>query len=169
MITQKLLQEILSYDPETGIFRWRSPVSNRVRAGEIAGSPIGKGYWNVQINRKLYKSHRLAWLYVNGEWPIGYIDHINRDKADNRICNLRMVNKSENMANAGLRASNTSGLRGVTFSRRRGKWMAQIMHRGKHYHLGYFDNISDAGAAYQARFDQLFPEISASMENAKNG
>jgi len=88
---------LLTYDPYTGLFTWLvDAYSNKVK-GKIAGS-IKEGYINISIDRKLYRAHRLAWLYVNGVFP-SEIDHINRVKSDNRICNLREVSRSENCQN----------------------------------------------------------------------
>jgi hypothetical protein len=96
-MTQKKLKKIVKYDPETGIF-------TKIKDGSICGyNPTCKGYGRIYINRLGYYSHRLAWLYVYGEWPKQQIDHINRIRNDNRICNLRDVSPAENMANGGIK------------------------------------------------------------------
>lgn len=117
-LTAERLRELLSYDPETGIFR-RVATRRQVKSGDIAGSDDGKGYWRIRVNGEKHRAHRLAWLYVNGAWPIDQLDHINGDKLDNRICNLREATNSENQQNRSLPKSNTSGRLGVHFDKQK--------------------------------------------------
>ena len=145
-ITQERLKELLHYDPETGVFTWLVRLSNRGLVGSHAGSLVA-GYIDIGISSKSYRAHRLAWLYVNGEWPEDALDHINGDTADNRIKNLRETNKSENGQNVcEARINNQSGFLGV--SPKRGKWRATIMVDGKQTHLGSFDTPELAADAY---------------------
>jgi hypothetical protein len=125
MITQQRLREIYEYNPETGqfIYKTQSRMGPKV-VGKIAGSERN-GYIRLRVDGKNYSAHRLAWLYVYGEHPEGEIDHINRVRSDNRICNLRVVNRSANKLNCGGYANNTSGVKGVSIDRRRGTWRAQ--------------------------------------------
>jgi len=99
MITQDKLKEILDYNQHTGLFTWKKikKYSNR-SVGDIAGS-LSLGYVVIGIDKKIYKAHRLAWLYVYGEFPKEQLDHINGNKEDNRICNLREANQSQNNFN----------------------------------------------------------------------
>ena len=142
-VTQDELKELLSYDPLTGIFRWIK-VRSGVRAGEVAGSINGWGYRHISVIGNRYQAHRLAWLYVYGEWPHDQIDHINRDKLDNRINNLRDVNQSVNMRNAQMNKNNTSGVLGVYWVKKRLKWISRINFNGRTHHLGEFNSFPDA-------------------------
>jgi len=91
MLTTDRLRELLDYDTETGLFRWKTPTNNRITVGSLAGQNHPKGYTRIGVDGAKYLAHRLAWLYVHGVWPINQIDHINRMKTDNRINNLRDV------------------------------------------------------------------------------
>jgi hypothetical protein len=119
------------------------------------GSPVGwlhqrVGYRYVNIDSKEYREHRLIWLWVNGEWPTGQIDHINGDKTDNRIENLRDVGGSQNQWNIHANVNNSTGFRGVVFIKAMSKYRAQIRRNGKRTYLGTFDSAELASAAYQA-------------------
>lgn len=146
-LAREELMALLVYSAVTGIFRWRVDRGGTARAGSIAGCINGKGYLVIGINGKLYLAHRLAWLYVHGVWPSDEIDHINRDRADNRIENLREATSAENKRNVGKRHDNTSGYVGVTWCKTKQKWKAQIQHDGKTTHLGFYDILEDAIAA----------------------
>lgn len=147
MITQKYLQSILEYNPDTGIFTWKIDVDNNVKYGNTAGNVNNKGYMRIAINKKSYLAHRLAWLYVYGEFPLEQIDHTNHDRTDNRIDNLRCVSNQENAMNASKRKDNKSGTVGVSWYNRYNKWVVQIKANNKRIHLGYFTDINDAIAA----------------------
>lgn len=147
------LREILNYDPDTGVFTWITSNSQR-RAGEAAEWITSQGYSHIMINGKTYKAHRLAWLYMTGRWPPDQIDHI---KHDNWWFNLREASRSPNAQNALPPASNTSGVKGVTW--RNGKWEVGIRVRGKRYHVGHFDTLEAASAAYAAAAIRHFGEF----------
>jgi hypothetical protein len=152
MLTADRLREMLHYCPLTGVFHWRSDrkISRGTRsdrAGSIAGSPSRKGYLTIQIDRKIYKAHRLAWLHVYGRWPVEQIDHKNGVRKDNRLCNLREATPSQNGMNKKLQSHNTSGRRGVSFDARWQKWRARIQANGRPISLGYFKSKEDAAAA----------------------
>jgi hypothetical protein len=106
------------------------------------------GYWHVGVDGDEYKAHRLAWLFVHGEWPAGRLDHENGDTADNRIANLRPVTHSQNIANSRLRRDSTSGFKGVSFYTSAGKWGANINKDGRRHYLGLFNTPEEAHAAY---------------------
>lgn len=144
MISAEELRELLDYDLDTGIFTRKARTSTRVNVGDLAGHPDKDGYLRLSLNGKRYKSHRLAWLYVHGEWPEGEIDHINGIRTDNRASNLRVVSRSENMKNTALPVTNTSGFLGVTWLKDRKKWLAQIMVNGKCKNLGRFSDLNKA-------------------------
>jgi len=107
------MHEYLSYDPESGHLYWAKTMSGRAKAGNLAGSKNGEGYIQVQVKKRAYLAHRVAWFLTHGNWPENDIDHINGDKTDNRIKNLRDVSKSMNQRNAKRRIDNTSGIIGV--------------------------------------------------------
>lgn len=146
-LTQDQLKQALHYDPETGVFVWRrKPCKNR-EAGSLAGNTQNTGYRVIRVNGTLYKAHRLAWLYVHGCWPSQYIDHINGQKADNRIENLREATHAENMENR-LRAhaNNKLGVLGVT--KEKGRFVARIRVSGRLLHVGAYATAEAAGSAY---------------------
>lgn len=141
------VMEKLRYDPETGVFTW---LVNRgkARKGAAAGSLEGRRYIAIRIDGKLYRAHRLAWLVVNGHMPRGELDHINRVKTDNRIANLREVDRSQNEWNKGLQLNNRSGYRGVSWCAAECRWRAGIKLNGRQIRIGTFDTAEAASAAY---------------------
>lgn len=154
-----VVQQALEYDPVSGTFTWRSKRSNRVPAGARAGSVDAGGYLIIRISGANYKAHRLAWLQVNGEWPSGQLDHINGDKTDNRIANLRIATPAENAANRPRRSNGRSGFKGVSWCNRTGKWLASIRSDGRNRHLGYFTDPAEAHAVYAAAARETFGEF----------
>jgi hypothetical protein len=146
------LRELLDYDPLTGVFTWRVRLSNRAPVGSSPRRKAITGYMRVRVGGRLYLAHRLAWLHVHGKWPDDEIDHINGDRADNRIANLRDVNSRQNKENRRAAQSNNKscGLLGATWRKNERKWAGQITVRGRISHLGYFDSAEEAHAAYIA-------------------
>ena len=156
MLTQKLLKELLHYDPNTGIFTWRVRdrrhfKSDRDRkiwvannAGKKAGNKGAQGYLRVCIFKKSYKSHRLAFLYMTGSFPPEQTDHINGIRSDNRWVNLRPVDSAENQKNTKRRVDNISGVTGVSWAKRDDKWQAWINSGGTRKHFGYFTDKFEA-------------------------
>jgi hypothetical protein len=149
ILTQQRLHELLKYDPETGVFTWNVTRSN-MRAGTRAGTYDKRGYLRISIDEKIYGGHRLAWLYVYGAWPTDVIDHINRNTGDNRLCNLRDTDRCVNNQNACTRKDSPVGIRGVTRHPYSNKWRARIQANGKKMHIGTFDTVEAAAAAYAA-------------------
>lgn len=149
-LTAEYLRSALNYNPDTGIFTWKVSTSNRVKVGDIAGSRRGDGYLQIMIQSRLHKAHRLAWLYVHGVWPEDQIDHINRNRIDNQISNLREVSHKQNNQNKGKAGNNTSGHTGVCWHKQKSKWQTHIKHNRKRIHLGYFATIEEAVAARKA-------------------
>ena len=150
-LTQTWLKEVLHYDENSGEFRWKMDKGSRARAGGVAGN-LNKinGYIHIRLDGKLYKAHRLAWLYVHGKFPDNHTDHQNRCKIDNRISNLRDVTNAENQRNRSLNKNSTSGVTGVSWHSPLNKWRANIKIDGKTNHLGYFTNKEDAIKCRQA-------------------
>jgi len=146
MLTQERLKELLSYDENTGLFIRKIKLS-RWQAGSIAGSKQNKGYIQIMIDGENYLAHRLAWLYVYGEWPKNQIDHINRIKTDNKIKNLRDVTNSTNQHNNAIRRHNTSGTTGVMTLKSKNSWGAQIYVNNKRIYLGVFKTKEEAISA----------------------
>lgn len=157
-ITIDRAREMLSYDPETGEFRWVM-ASGRARAGDIAGSKTRLGYRLIMIDKRRYMAHRLAWLWVHGVWPKGDIDHINGDSCDNRIANLREATRSQNQCNHSRRATNKSGFKGVSWHKGGRKWKAQIGHKGRWHFLGLYEDPKEAHLAYVAAAHRLHGEF----------
>ena len=148
MLTQARLKELLHYDPETGLFV-RKFSRGGTKAGSIAGTINGHGYVQICIDRKIYGAHRLALLYMTGEFPPQDTDHRNGIKIDNRFKNLRPASKMLNQQNrTKAHRNNPQGVLGV--GKDRNRYVARIKHQGKSIYLGGFDTIAEAGAAYQA-------------------
>jgi len=140
--------KILEYNPDTGEFKWKKTRSRSAKKGQIAGYLRPDGYISIMAYRKRLLAHRLAWLCTTGEWPTGEIDHINRNRADNRIENLRDVPRILNTHNMGSRKGSSSAHVGVCWDTAGNKWKARIRRKGKVYHLGMFDTEEEAGKAY---------------------
>lgn len=151
MLTQTRLKELLHYDPESGSFtrKARSAVRCRGKVGDVLGSINSRGYLTISVDNKKYQAHRLAWLLTHGEFPPDQIDHINGIKTDNRIANLRPATRQENGQNSKKRKDNTSGFKGASFDKQRGKWKAVIsVPLLGERSLGYFDTPEAAAAMY---------------------
>lgn len=129
----------VQYDPLTGIF---------TRNGKVAGTLHGAGYIQIKVDGRLYLAHRLAWMMFHGRSPSGQIDHINGDKSDNRIANLREATGSQNLRNRGKPKNNTSGFKGVSWNSGRRAWLATIHRKGSNKNLGYFATREAASDAY---------------------
>ena len=156
MLTTERLREVLSYDPQTGVFRWNSTGSGR---GSVPGCADKDGYWRIGIDYRMHKAHRLAWLYVHGEWPAAEIDHINCNKQDNRIENLRLcVNGIVNKQNpTGATRRNKSGHPGLFWFAKTNRWRVQITCDRKQIHLGYYKDIEEAAAVYAEAKARMHP------------
>jgi len=138
-ITQERLKELFYYNPHTGKFTRKVTLCNRAIAGSTPGSKCKRGYIQMPVDGKKYKAHRLAWLYMTGSHPCNMIDHINHIKDDNRFCNLRMVDNSENKRNGNTYKNNKSGFNGVYRKKCTNKWYVNIGRGdGKQVHIGSF-------------------------------
>lgn len=157
MIATQRLRELLDYNPATGIFRWRTPNRGRAKIGQsVKGWNAGKGYLMVGLDFKRYYLHRLAWQYIHGESPTE-LDHINLDKHDNRISNLRKCNTSQNGGNVYGRGK--SGFKGVHFEKRTGRYYAAICKDYCQIYLGTFDTPEQAHAVYAVAAKNLFGQF----------
>jgi hypothetical protein len=170
---QEELRKFFNYDPETGIFTWKERQKghwpsgkyqkmncvtwNSQYAGKVAGSKHESGYTIIQFGTRNLRAHRLAWIYMNGDAPFGDLDHINRVKDDNRICNLRIVDRSQNMRNYLLCKNNTSGVRGVSWNKQFFRWDVNIKVGMKNIHIGVYKDFDDAvKARYEAEVKYNF-------------
>ena len=149
MLNQTRLKEVFEYNPSDGVFTRRLKQTG-IAKGSISGSKSNEGYLVTSVDGKLYKCHRLAWLYITGEWPQGQIDHINGIRSDNRFENLRDVSKQSNVENQRKpqRSNKSTGVLG-TFKRGT-KFVARIAHNNTKIYLGTFNTLEEASAAYIA-------------------
>ena len=160
MITQSELKEVLEYNPDTGLFIWlKSNGNRRLKAGDAAGTKMRAGYIRITIKGRMYPAHRLAYLYMTGNFPENFIDHINHIKDDNRWTNLRDATNSQNQANRLKLKNNTSGYKGVCWHIARKKWIAQIMYMNKLIHLGYYTTPEEAHEAYKKKSIEIYGEF----------
>lgn len=151
--------EALDYNPETGSMTWKTrPRSHfstdrgfNIFNSSYAGSPAGvignHGYLQIHIFGKIYLAHRLIMLIKNSAFPEGDVDHINGDRSDNRLCNLRLVTRQQNLKNRSLPSTNKSGVNGVHWRKNRGCWEAKIRINGKCMYIGSFKDIEAASLA----------------------
>jgi hypothetical protein len=145
-ISAEYVRAALNYSPETGLFTWKTAGHLR-RVGAAAGGKRARGHLEIRVGGKQHKAHRLAWVYVHGVWPPHDIDHINGDKADNRLCNLRLADDQLNAENIRVaRSTNKLGVLGV--KSHYGKYQARIRVLGRAIHIGTFDTPETAYAAY---------------------
>lgn len=161
-ITQAFVRDVLDYDPETGMFRWKERAPNEHYcehscialnardAGKVVGTAGPQNYLQVQILGRKYMLHRLAHLWMLGEWPDGEVDHIDGDPANNAWSNLRVVTRAQNRRNAARRSDNASGVTGVWRVPESGKWLAYIRYDRRLLNLGRHVNFDDAVAARRA-------------------
>lgn len=146
MISHQDLKNRVCYDPVTGVFTWLVSGGGR-KAGDVCGcSHNNEGYVNIQLAGKMYRAHRLAWFYVFGRWP-DVVDHINGNRKDNRLINLRNCTHRENIRNSRTNVNNTSGVKGVGWCKTKNRWRARIEADGKDHHIGYFSTIEEAEKA----------------------
>lgn len=154
-LTAEMVRELLTYDPETGVFTWRVKPAPNTRIGAIAGRIDARGYGGINIRYRKYASHRLAWLYVTGEWPSKQIDHIDKNPSNNRFANLRDVSASDNCLNRDHPGrARSPGTKGVTLLKS-GRWQAQISISGRVCYLGSYATEAEALSVYKQRLAEV--------------
>jgi hypothetical protein len=153
------LWELFDYKPLTGELTWKNS-TGAARAGAVAGTRNRiNGYTCVSIKHGLYKTHRIVWCWITGTDPSSLqIDHIDGNRSNNTIHNLRLATEAENSCNSKLRTDNRSGVKGVEL-RSSGKYRARVVKNNKHYYLGTFDTAEQAGAAYAVAAAKLHGEF----------
>lgn len=155
-LTAKRLRYLLRYDKKTGRMYWRQYRQRVQRHAEAGCKENSDGYWQIRVDGVLYYRSRLAYLYVTGSWPADQIDHINRNRCDDRWCNLRPVTRRQNQQNR----TKASGLPpGVSWHKRSERFHAHIGIAGKKKHLGCFDSPREAAQAYKAAVESLGEEM----------
>lgn len=157
MLTQARLKEVLHYDPETGLFRWKMKYP---RAKAIAGSKGKDGETIIKIDYVKYRANRLAYLYMFGNWPVHEVDHKDTDNTNNALVNLRPARRSQNQANTHASKRNKSGFKGVTTHKR--GFVARIGVNKKTIYLGLFYTPAEAHAAYVQAANLCFGEFARS-------
>ena len=164
-LTQEYLKSVLDYDANTGIFRWKRRIGpyssqfNGRHAGKMAGIKAWNGYILIHVAGRLHRAHRLAWFYIHGRMPEDDIDHIDGDRANNALANIRCANRSENLANSWRESDNTSGFKGVSWRDRKKPWVAHIKHMGRSRYIGSFYLAEEAHAAYQEEAKRIWGEF----------
>jgi hypothetical protein len=166
------LQALLEYDPASGSLTWqpraRSQFSSERgykkfvtahQGQQTFMADNGEGYLCGVIRRRTYRAHIVAWALYYGEWPVSAVDHRNGNRKDNSISNLRLADEAQNACNAKLRSDNTSGVKGVSFRRSTGMWIARIYFRRRCYMLGNFSDLGSAAAAYADAARQIHGEF----------
>lgn len=157
-LTHSRLLQSLRYEPESGNFFWLVSPAKNVKAGAQAGCVKGTGYVLIAFDKEQFLGHRLAWFYVHGEWPVQHIDHINGNRADNQIGNLRLATVAENMQNQrGPARGNITGFLGVSPNPKRSAFRAGIRVDGLKKHLGTFTTPELAHQAYVEAKRQFHP------------
>ena len=149
MLTLERVNELLRYEPGSGKLFWKKTTTNRITAGSEAGTICDTtGYRQIQIDKKLYGAHRIVMFMHNKDFDKSkQIDHINHNKDDNRLENLRVVSSAENMRNQSKLNTNKTGITGVYFNKSRNKFIAQIKVSHQVYYLGCYNTLEEAAAA----------------------
>lgn len=140
------LEDVFAYDPSTGEFTWKIRPSARVRQGDKAGCVGTDGYLKLRYGRRTYEGQRVAWYLVHGELP-EMVDHKDGNPTNNALHNLRAVSRYENAYNSKLSVNNTSGVKGVTWDKSCGKWLARVSVAGRRYKVGHYSDLEYAKQA----------------------
>ena len=178
-----VVREALAYNSDTGEMLWKARPTSHFRAvrdctawngryaNTVAGNVTVRGYRTIILFNALHYAHRIAWALHYGSWPKNQIDHINHNRGDNRICNLRDVTGLENMKNQSLVNRNTSGVTGVSWDKRSEKWRAVIRHNYRNITIGIFDSFEEAVSARKAAEVKMdfHPNHGRKLKEASNG
>ena len=166
MNIQSRVQELLNYNPSTGVFTWRIARRGRARVGTIAGTLHPKGYIRISIDHVDCLAHRLAWIFVHGHIDESLvIDHINGNRSDNRIENLRVVTGMQNANNQQTRlAGERKAMLGASYHKPSGKWISRVKINGKDKYLGLFDTPEEANQAYLTAKRRIVKGLSLTVE-----
>lgn len=143
------LHQLFDLDRESGTLRWKLRTNNRIKVGDVAGTPHRMGYLQVSVDGKQMLTHRIVFVLMHGYLP-ERIDHIDGNPMNNRPDNLRAASHAENMRNARRQHNNKSGVKGVYWNKKAGKWQAQCTANGRKFGIGYFADLEAAAAAVSA-------------------
>ena len=157
-LTLDLVNKLFRYDKETGDLIRKVSVSSRGQAGDIAGTVNSLGYCVTTIEGTKYRNHRVIFLMHNGYLP-ACLDHIDTNRLNNRIENLRPATTAQNQYNAGIRKDNTSGVKGVTWHAQSSKWQSQVRYKGENNYLGLYRTVTEATTAVHKAREQLHGEF----------
>lgn len=136
MLTQERLRALLDYNPDSGVFTWKTDRNNNAKQGSVAGCVSkGNNYVSIYVDGKQYSGHRLAWLWVYGYFP-KELDHINRNRSDNRICNLRSVSRQQNVLNRECK--------NYYYNKSAKKWIVELVREGTYKYVGCYDSEEEA-------------------------
>ena len=145
----ELVEQLLDYDPETGVFYWKQRRGGKAKKGSLAGAVGANGYLYVRIEKRQLLAHRLAWLLLTNADPGELqIDHMNGNRLDNTSSNLRIATCNQNSCNRGAQVNNKSGFKGVWYSKKQSRWVSEIWSKGEKTYLGSFDTPELAHMAY---------------------
>lgn len=148
IISQELVKALFEYDCTSGIFIRKLTTGTKAKIGSVAGVVNESGYIEIAVNGHKYRAHRLAWLYCFGEFPEQQLDHIDNNRSNNSLDNLREASNLENSYNKGISSLNTTGYKGVSIDKRSNRYRAYITVDGKQKSLGYYATAPEAAAAY---------------------
>lgn len=157
-LTRKLIRKFFIYDSKTGVFKNRIDRGHQEK-GKIAGWKDRQGYLVIELGKKVYRLHRLAFLYVTGKLPKYLVDHRDRDKSNNRWSNLREATKSQNGVNCKLSKKNTSGIKGVSYDKNTGKWVVHMRINKKTKYFGEFCDINEAAKVRKKAVLEFYGEF----------
>jgi len=156
MLTFDFVNSILNYDSGTGLFTWKTTRNGRTKIGQVAGTLKEDGYYRIKINSRSYYSHRIAWLLHYGKWPSDFLDHINTNKSDNSINNLREITNNKNLQNR-IKSNCQNKLKMLGVHKQKNSFIASISVDGKQIYLGSHQTAEDASKAYIKAKRELHP------------